>query len=147
MYDIIFFFLSISVLKTWQQKQDSTALPCSLRVSIEWRYLLSSAATVYLVSEELWDFGKGWERVDWEGKGGVSCRIIYNIYSLHGGRFERCRFVALSLVIFIMVSVSTNIFLCFFCDCLLCLFGGGPCCISTQCLQSAHLSFSRRVLI
>ena len=72
----------------------------------------------------------------WEGKGGVSCRIItifiYNIYSiyiftiLHGGRFERCRFVALYLVVFIMVSVSTSIFLCFFCACLLCLFGGGP---------------------
>ena len=35
----------------------------------------------------MWDFGKGWERVDWEGKGGVSYRIItifiYNIYSIY----------------------------------------------------------------
>ena len=38
--------------------------------------------------------------MDWEGKGAVSCRIIYNIYAiLHGGRFERCLFVALSPVI------------------------------------------------
>ena len=32
-------------------------------------------------------FGKGWERADWEGKGGVSYRIItifiYNIYSIY----------------------------------------------------------------
>ena len=76
-------------------------------------------------------FGKGWEKVDWEGRGGVSCGIItifiYIFTILYG---ERCRSVALYLV-FIMVSVSTNIFLCFFCACLLCLFGGGPCCIST----------------
>ena len=80
-------------------------------------------------------FGKGWERVDREGKGGVSCGIItifiYIFTILYGGRFERCRFVALYFVVFIMVSVSTNIFLCFFCACLLCLFKGGPCCIFT----------------
>ena len=56
-----------------------------------------------MVSEGLWDFGKGRERVDGEEKEGVSCRNIYNLYNnytiLHGGRFERCRFVALSLVI------------------------------------------------
>ena len=92
MYDIVF-FLSVSALNTWSQKQHSSL--------------------IYLVSEGLWDIGKGWERVYWEGKGGVSCGIItifiYNIYSiyiftiLHGGRFARCRFVALYLVVFIMI--------------------------------------------
>ena len=53
---------------------------------------------------------------------------IYSIYIftvLYGGRFERCRSVALYLVVFIMVSVSTNIYLGFFCACLLSLLGEG----------------------
>ena len=57
--------------------------------------------SLLLVPVGLWDFGKGRGRADREGKGEVSCRIIYNIYTiLHGGRFERYRFVVLSLVIF-----------------------------------------------
>ena len=44
--------------------------------------------------------------MDWEGKGGVCCGIIYNIYTiLHGGRFEHRRFVPLSLVIIIFMCV------------------------------------------
>ena len=66
------------------------------------------------------------------GRGGVFCGIsiifIYIFTLLFG---ERCRSVALYLVVFVMGSVSTNIFLCFFCVCLLYPFGEGPCCIST----------------
>ena len=76
--------------------------------------------------------------------GGVGRRVLwdyYNIYLhiyiiyiftiLYSGKFERCRSVALYLVVFVMGSVSTNIFLCFFCVCLLYPFGRGPYCIST----------------
>ena len=63
--------------------------------------------SLLLVPVGLWDFRKGRGRADREGKGEVSCRINYNIYNvyniytiLHGGRFERYRFVVLSLVIF-----------------------------------------------
>ena len=53
--------------------------------------------------------------MDWEGRGGVSCGIItifiYIFTILYG---ERCRSVALYLVVFIMVSVSTNILFMFF---------------------------------
>ena len=61
--------------------------------------------SLLLFSKGLWDFGKGREMACGEGKEGVSCRIIYNIYNvynilaiLYGGRFERCHFVAHSLV-------------------------------------------------
>ena len=54
--------------------------------------------------------------MDWEGRRGVFCGIsiifIYIFTLLFG---ERCRSVALYLVVFVMGSVSTNTFLCFFC--------------------------------
>ena len=84
--------------------------------------------------------GRGWEWMDWKGRGGVFCGIsiifVYLFTYLHIYIFtllfgERCRSVALYLVVFVVDSVSTNIFLCFFCVCLLYPFGGGPCCIST----------------
>ena len=90
--------------------------------------------------------------MDWKGRGGVFCGIsiifVYLFTYLHIYIFtllfgERCRSVALYLVVFIVNSVSTNIFLCFSCVCLLYPFGGGPCCISTQCLPCGHLGFPR----
>ena len=71
------------------------------------------------------------------GLGGEGRGVLwdwYNIY-LHIYIFtllfgERCRSVALYLVVFVMRSISTNIFLCFLCVCLLYSFGGEPCCIS-----------------
>ena len=69
MYDIVFFFLSISVLKAWSQKQDSDRKNRTVHiatvsvVSVEWRYLLSSAATVL----------KG--KISWTSHS-TSCRLL-----------------------------------------------------------------------
>ena len=48
---------------------------------------------------------------------------VYNIYIFTILYGERCRSVALYVVVIMMGSVSTNIFLCFFCACPLCPFG------------------------
>ena len=66
--------------------------------------------------------GRGWERVDWEGRGGLFCGIsIIFIYIFM--LFTYLHFYSVSvavlwffiLLFFVMGSVSTNTFLCFFC--------------------------------
>ena len=76
--------------------------------------------------------------MDWEGRRGVFCGIsiifiyIFTLFTyLHFYSVSVAVLWLFILLFFVVDSVSTNIFLCFFCVCLLYPFGGGPCCIST----------------
>ena len=101
------------------------------------------ARSVQLVSL----FEKGWMNVDCEGGRVVSCEIITIfiyiftiIYMFQFYTVACLSFAALWLFIFLFLLWFRYppIFVCFFCAYLLCLFGGQPCSISTQCLQSVH---------